>query len=149
MDSKSFYQILKECLQKCPGLHFFFLFKRDQICFVLNVLWLQYISQWVWFENNKHRFHKLMSPVINSNFQTSLNSDSYYVWHCHGPTISRRLPWRQEDEKQENQTENIDRKWEELEGTTFVYEIQSSRPLFICTLPSPPCVAPAIEKQQL
>lgn len=62
------------------------------------------------------------------------------------PTISQRLPWRQEDEKQENQTENIDGKWEELEGTTFVYEIQSSRPLFICTLTSPPCVAPAMEE---
>lgn len=110
-----------------------FLFKMDQIYFAFHVLWCQYISRWVWFENNKHRFHKLMSPVINSNFPTSLNSDS----------SSLPLPWslrlsalaleagRQQTGKSNR---DIDEKWGELERTTFAYKIQSSSCLFIYTL---------------
>lgn len=115
------------CLQKCVGFHFF-LFKMGQTYFVFNVFWLQYISRWVWFENNKYRFHKLMSPVINSNSQTLLNSDLLFGIVM-APTIFLHLPWRQEDGKRENQPGNIDGKWEEFERT-LVNKIQRNNPVY-------------------
>lgn len=101
----------------------------DQIYFAFNVLWLQYISRWVWFENNKHWFHKLMSSVINLYSQTLLNSELLLGIVMALDNLSV-LAWGQEDGKQENLAEDIDGKWEEFERTS-VYRIQSSSPLFI------------------
>lgn len=99
MDSKLFYRIFK-VFSKMPWISFFFLFKTDHIYFAFNVLWLQYISRWVWFENNKHWFHKLMSSVINLYSQTLLNSELLLGIVMALDHFSV-LAWRQEDGKQE------------------------------------------------
>lgn len=116
----------------------------DQVHFAFNVLWCQYISWWVWFENNKHRFHKPMSPVINSNFPTLLNSDSCYLalpWSLHLSALAPEAGRRQTGKS----NRAIDEEWEELEKTALAYKVHSSSCIFACTL-SLSHMTPAVEE---
>lgn len=106
-----------------------FLFKMCQIYLFFNVLWLQCISQQVWWENNKHQFHKLMSLVINSNSQTSLNSDFSYLALSH-PGLRSALALKAG--RWETGKPNAEHRWEVRRnwGSTSVNKIQSSSPLY-------------------
>lgn len=105
----------------------------DQVHFAFNVLRCQYISRWVSFENNKHRFHKLMSPVINSNFPTSLNSDSCYLalpWSLHLSALAPEAGRWQTGKS----NRAIDEEWGKLEKTALAYKVHSTGCLFASTL---------------
>lgn len=128
---QAIFRNLKGAFTKMPGIAFF-LFKMDQIYFTFSVLWFQYISWWMWFENNKHRFHKLMSPVINSNFPTLLNSRSCYLALSRSPLSFWTCP---EGRKMWNRKIKPRRRWEVRRTWVdyFCIKIQSSRALFMCT----------------